>query len=253
MRKADQRKDISFRKTEAEKQHHRRRSQSEEQRRTVKADDRKRKLLFKRHNTIEKLATREDLMAEIIANFRSKCNNTPTNECTICYRHMFKHQVSPFHFPKQCEKNKKKCDILAVASKGTLWICFTCQRYTNKGNIPPQAVINGLKLQQLTKMFKKLNNLERHLVSPVIPFMKILPLPKTLMKGIHGPCVCVPSKISTTTNILPRNLSDSSLLKVKLKRKLAYKGHHLYQTVDPALLQSVARSLKNTHPAFAGM
>ena len=176
----------------------------------------------------------------------------PVYRCTVCSRNLFVHQVSSFCIPEESEKNKDKIDILTKATQGSSWICFTCKRYTNKGRIPPQAVINNLELENLPDMFLKLNNLERHLVSPVIPFMKILPLPKTLMKGFHGPCICVPSQISTVTSVLPRSLNESSILKVKLKRKLAYKGHHLYQTVDPEHLQSVVASLKKTHPTFAG-
>ena len=42
-RKADQRKDITFRKTELERKHHPRHSQSEEQKQTLKDKDQKRK------------------------------------------------------------------------------------------------------------------------------------------------------------------------------------------------------------------
>ena len=75
-------------------------------------------------------------------------------------------------------------------------------------------------------MFDTFNTIAKHLMTP---FMKIVPLPKGQQKGLHGPVVCVPSNISSVIQTLPRQLSDNTLIKVKLKRKLEYKGHHLLQ------------------------
>ena len=57
---------------------------------------------------------------------------------------------------------------------------------------------------------QQLNQLEKHLISPVIPFMKILLLPRGQQKGVHGPVICVPANLSAVANILPRQLSDDT-------------------------------------------
>ena len=43
--------------------------------------------------------------------------------------------------------------------------------------------------------------------------------------SIHDPAVNVPSKVDTICAVLPRLPSQSELVPLKLKRKLAYKGH----------------------------
>lgn len=82
--------------------------------------------------------------------------------------------------------------------------------------------------------------------------MKILTLPKGLQKGIHGPVVCVPSSIPHVTKSLPRPLNDDTLLKVKLKRKMEYMGHHLYQQVSMSKITNALDCLKLTYPHFKG-
>lgn len=73
-------------------------------------------------------------------------------------------------------------------------------------------------------VWAELSELNKHLVSPVIPFMKIVNLPKHTQKGIHGPVVSVNSDLKKVTTTLPRNISDESL---------CFKGYHLYQEVCP--------------------
>lgn len=109
-----------------------------------------------------------------------------------------------------------------------------------------------MALPPLPECLCGLNQLEKHLISPIIPYMKILPLPKGQQKGVHGPIVCVPSNMSKITEILPRQLSDSTLVKIKLKRKLEYKGHHLFQQVSMHKINAALHYLKTINPHFSG-
>ena len=45
---------------------------------------------------------------------------------------------------------------------------------------------------------------------------------------IHGPAVNVPSKLDSLCNLLPRLPSQTELVPLKLKRKLRFKGHYMY-------------------------
>lgn len=54
--------------------------------------------------------------------------------------------------------------------------------------------------------------------------MKVMNLPHGGQKNIHGPVVCVPSNLKKVTS-LPLNNDEDLLLRVKLKRKLNYKGY----------------------------
>ena len=49
--------------------------------------------------------------------------------------------------------------------------------------MPNQAEGNKMNLMKLVSPLDELNQLERHLFSPIIPFMKIMALPKGLQKG----------------------------------------------------------------------
>lgn len=82
--------------------------------------------------------------------------------------------------------------------------------------------------------------------------MKIVNLPKHTQNGIHGPVVSVQSDLKKVATTLPRNISDESFIKVKLKRKLSFKGHHLYQEVCPNRIFKALHFLKKTNPHFAG-
>lgn len=88
-----------------------------------------------------------------------------------------------------------------------------------------------------------LNSLEQHLISLHIPFMKIMALPKGGQKNIHGPVVCVPSDLKKTTT-LPLKADENLLLRVKLKRKLSYKGYYEYQFTNPTHIIRALEYLK---------
>lgn len=107
----------------------------------------------------------------------------------------------------------------------------------------PQALANGLTLPEIPPELKKLNNLERQLVALRIPFMKVISLPKGGQKGVKGPCINVPSDLNSVTSSLPRPLNDSQMIKVKLKRKLMYKGHQMYEWIDPKNVQEALQYL----------
>ena len=200
----------------------------------------------------------------VIQQFKENCKQMPTFICVICYRQLFKKQVKTFTFSKyddsecvseclranklhQCRPNcNKSCPECAR------WICFTCDRYLLQNKLPNQASVNSLALPIQPPCLANLNTIEKHLITPIIPFMKIIPLPKGLQKGLHGPVVCVPSNLSSVTEVLPRQLSDETLVKVKLKRKLEYRGHHLFQQVSLQKLKNALEYLKAYNPYYKG-
>lgn len=118
----------------------------------------------------------------------------------------------------------------------------------------PSIALYGNKLNSadMPPGLQNLNTLERFLVTPVIPFMKIVSLPKGEQRGIHGQVVCVQSDLTKVATSLPRRVDDSGLLKVKLKRKLQYKGHHLYQQIGTTKVLRALQYLKEQHAAYKG-
>ena len=91
-----------------------------------------------------------------------------------------------------------------------------------------------------------MNTLEQHLIALHIPFMKVMMLPKGGQQNIHGPVVCVPSNLKKTTS-LPLNANENLLLRVKLKRRLSYKGYYEYQFVNPSHIKAALNYLKENN------
>ena len=67
----------------------------------------------------------------------------------------------------------------------------------------------------------------------------------------HGPAVNVPSKVDTICTVLPRLPSETELIPLKLKRKLAYRGHYMYDYISPEKILSALRWLKQNNPMYA--
>ena len=80
--------------------------------------------------------------------------------------------------------------------------------------------------------------------------MKMVALPSVKERSIQGPAVNVPSKVDTICNILPRLPSQSELVPLKLKCKLAYKGHYMYDYITPQKLLDALEFLKTNNPLY---
>ena len=112
------------------------------------------------------------------------------------------------------------------------------------GKMPTQAKANGLKLDPVPTELSDLNSLELRLISMRIPFMKMVALPRGQQRSIHGPAVNIPSNLTAICHLLPRLPSETQLIPMKLKRKLTYKGHYMYQYVSSEKLMNAVRWLK---------
>ena len=78
--------------------------------------------------------------------------------------------------------------------------------------------------------------------------MKMVALPSGKQQSIHGPTVNVPSKVDNICNVLPRLPSQTELVPLKLKRKVAYRGHYMYDYITP---QKPLDALKFYNPLYA--
>ncbi len=190
----------------------------------------------------------------------------PALACTVCHRARFKEQVKQCHrskYPNTARvQNAMTGDYVHRCNDGCSdksiyhklkqkeWVCFTCDRHLKKGDVPPQAIVNGLRLEPIPEELKTLNPLERHLISIIQPFQKIVPLPKGGQKGVRGQMVCVPADLQKTADTLPWTPDTHSLIRVKLKRKLEYKGHHLFMTVSQDKIMKALMKLKENNPHY---
>ena len=113
-----------------------------------------------------------------------------------------------------------------------------------------QACANGLQLHDIPQDLKNILSLERRVISPRIPFITIL-----VMKQygghykVNGPPVNVPATLDQIIEILPCMPSDLQLHPVKLKCKLEYKSHYMYDMICRDHVMSAITWLKeqNSH------
>ena len=94
-----------------------------------------------------------------------------------------------------------------------------------------------------------LTPLEERLISPRIPFMQIRELPRGGQPSMHGNSVNVPSDVNSTVHTLPRLISESQTIPIKLNRTLSYK-HHYQSHVRPKKVLEAAKYLVTTSELF---
>ena len=168
---------------------------------------------------------------------------------------MYKQNVITFNMQKYTKCTDEMLqNILSEGSlydDGKQWMCKTCDGALIKGNIPAQAKANGLKLPPIPPELSCLNALETRLISLRLPFMKMVALVSGKQRCIHGPAVNVPSKLDSVCTLLPRLPSETELVPLKLKRKLSYKGHYMYDYTDKVL--GALQWLKENNPLYHDM
>ncbi|XP_071486145.1 uncharacterized protein [Diadema antillarum] len=196
----------------------------------------------------------------VLKKYREIVSHGPEYVCCVCLKLLFKNQVlkctKAKYSDSKCIKEEylhtcsNGCDVdcqIVKSPRNSLWICYTCHRKLLAGNMPSEASKNNLELHAIPAELENLNQLETHLIALNIPFMKILNLPKGGQYGVHGPTVCVPSRTDETVKILPRPETDDQFIRVKLKRKLSYKGHYEYQFVKKKNVLAALEYLKKNN------
>ena len=209
---------------------------------------------MRRHKNMISQAQRRQCSTidKAVSKFLSKIAIGADFVCTSCRRLLYRNSVVTCNRDKY---NKCKEELLEnvlgsnyISNDGNVWVCKTCDGALKRGLMPAQSIANNFILDDVPPELAKLKLLEVRLISLRIPFLKMVSLPVGKHKSIHGPAVNVPSKLDTLCNELPHLPSQSELIPLKLKRKLSYKGHYLYDYVTPERLINALRYLKaNNH------
>ena len=172
----------------------------------------------------------------------------PDYLCTCCDQLWYKCSAV------KCDPNKYKAcspDIVESCLTGfksvndTEWICITCNSSLKKGRVPSCSKANEMGFPYKLDVLN-LTSLEERLISPRIPFMQIRQLPRGGQLSIHGNIVNVPSDVNSTVHCLPRPISESRIIPIKVKRRLGYKHHYQSQNVRPKKVLDAAKYLVDT-------
>ena len=121
-----------------------------------------------------------------LSKFRNHCQLQLRYACCVCCRLFFRKQVLVFDLNKYHKGVEEICSFNQTNDTNQKWICHACNSYLRRRQIPPQAYKNNLQLEDIPVELKDLNMLERHVICPILPFMKIVFLPKGKQKGIYG-------------------------------------------------------------------
>ncbi|XP_078621306.1 uncharacterized protein LOC144887780 [Branchiostoma floridae x Branchiostoma japonicum] len=124
------------------------------------------------------------------------------------------------------------------------------QALNRQGRVPTQSWGNNLELDEVPPQLKDLRPLELRLISQRIPFMKLVGLPRGGQKAIHGSAVNVPTKLQTITSLLPRLPATAEVVPLKLKRRLCYQGHYMYEYIRPKKVVDALVWLKDNNPLY---
>ena len=125
--------------------------------------------------------------------------------------------------------------------------------------MPPQSVMNGLKLNQTDKELEEqglsMEELEAALIARNIVFEKVFVHHTSGWTKLKDKIINVPvseKSIVNTMQQMPRTPEEACLLNVSLKRQIAKKGEYLKQLIRPKRLFDVLAKLKenNTLQAF---
>ena len=187
--------------------------------------------------------------------FLSSCNELPCYVCTCCHRMLFQKSVRVLNLSLYDRKDEVVNSCLSDRLRrkmpnGREWICSTCHKDLCKGEVPVQSAFNGLELEEVPPVIKELTSLEVRCISLRLPFMKLSTLRKGGQGKIIGPCVNVPSSLEQITTILPRMPEDIHLILLKLKRKLKFKSHHIFDFIRPHKVTAALAWLKANHPHY---
>lgn len=166
-----------------------------------------------------------------VMNFKQLVKEGPLFVCSCCTQTWFRDGVSKAQFLYTLDI-AHKCLQGIKSAKDTEWICHTCKKYLKLGKIPALAVVNGLEFPPKPPELN-ITEMEERLISPRIPFMQLMEKPRGGQKSLRGNVVNVPSDVNTTVKSLPRTLAETETIQVKLKRKLSYKHHVLYEAIRP--------------------
>lgn len=126
----------------------------------------------------------------------------------------------------------QNCFLGIKSVENTEWVCNTCYRNLKSQKIPSCSVFNGMGFPEKPSELD-ITELEERIISPRIPFMQVVEKPRGGHKSLRGNVVNVPSDVNSTVTSLPRTLSDSETVQVKLKRKMNFKHSVLHEAIRP--------------------
>jgi hypothetical protein len=141
---------------------------------------------------------------------------------------------------------KKVLQSSNLNSIKTLLLCWNCNKFICKNEMPRICAANGLDLDEIPSALQ-LKELEQQTIAKTLLFMKIKKLPTSRMNAVYDRVINVPLNdhdVTSTVTNLPRMPEDAKVVAVQLKRKLEYKSVEASQYLRPNFLRNALKFLK---------
>ena len=212
----------------------------------------KRRRTMQIHRELQKILTctlNNKTSAERINKFRCKIKQGPYFICVCCERGHYEGSTVLYN-PDKYQIKVEDHTSLKATYNSKHYICKTCHTKLKNNKTPCQAVWNKLKVDPLPGVLESLHKLEKAIICKRILFSKVMIMPKGQMPKIKGSICNVPIDISEVHKILPRGADSNGLISVKLKRKLAYRGHVYFEPVRPEHVLHALEFLKANNPLY---
>nr|XP_029718435.1 uncharacterized protein LOC115261217 [Aedes albopictus] len=134
---------------------------------------------------------------------------------------------------------------------GQNYLCHTCYKYVCAGKVPKLSSSNGLKLPQVPECLEELNPIEERIVSPFVPFIKILMLNHRASNpqiGAKGSVIYVPTDVNEMEQSLPRKINNTNIIAipVEFKRHMGHASSYLKGLVRKEKLEAAGQYLQET-------
>lgn len=178
----------------------------------------------------------------------AKCDG-PMITCFSCDKLFFKKQVIETSQEKLIESgfeiNFLKNGIKDEYFNNTPWtFCRICYRNFRKGTYGKLNIKQSwLAFPEIDPNISILEPLEQRLIAARIPFMKIRALGCDRQFGIHGGVVNVQIDVPKMFESIPIDPRHSEVIHLKLKRKMSYQRHYLYERIRPKAVYEAAEVL----------
>ena len=110
-----------------------------------------------------------------------------------------------------------------------------------------------MSVDEIPVELKLLEKLEQILIAQRTVPEKIVVMPKGQQKKVLGAICNVPVNCDQTCKVLPRPPERSSIIMLKLKRKLEFRGHVYFQAVRPQLVENALNWLVQNNPLYSNV
>ncbi|XP_070548510.1 uncharacterized protein [Ptychodera flava] len=174
----------------------------------------------------------EQSLQDCIDSFQKTTSKGPIYVCSSCHQTWFRKSVTQAERLTKYSTTASKCLTGYISVNNIEWVCNTCYSSISVGKIPKLSKANNMNFPDIPPQLH-LHQLEERLIALRIPFMRLYNLPRGGQRSLSGPVVNIPTDITPTVNMLPRMLSDSATIPVKLKRKLSYTRSEFTENIRP--------------------